>query len=49
MVDMNPVKLGASIETNRNTLCIPIADLTKAIGVKPIVYKPDEMLFMLIQ
>jgi phospholipase C len=44
-VDQQPVKLDSPIINQSNFLCMPIANLCKALGVLPVQYKSNEILF----
>lgn len=48
-VDMKPVDLGAPIDAVHGSICLPIANLTKALGVQPVQYMSNEILFQPVQ
>lgn len=48
-VDMKPVDLGAPITAAKGAICIPIANVAKALGVRPVQYKSNEILFQTVQ
>lgn len=44
-LDMAPLNLGAPILTKNHDIYLPITNLAAALGVKPIRYQPNEILF----
>lgn len=44
-VDMKPVKLGAPIVNKSGSVCLPIVNLANALGVTPVQYQTNEILF----
>ncbi|MDR3539887.1 MAG: alkaline phosphatase family protein [Desulfosporosinus sp.] len=44
-VDNQPVKLGASIGKMSGSVCLPIDNLSKALGAKIVQYKSNQILF----
>ena len=44
-VDRQPVKLGSPIVNQSGSVCLPIDNLSKALGVKPVQYSSNEILF----
>jgi phospholipase C len=44
-IDRQPVKLGSPIVNQSGSVCLPIANLAKALGAEAVEYKPDIILF----
>ncbi|SPF34535.1 Phosphoesterase (modular protein) [Candidatus Desulfosporosinus infrequens] len=47
-IDQQPVKLESPITTQSNSVCLPIANLANALGVQPVQYQSNEILFKTI-